>query len=228
MYEFSGTPSGNLTVNEFQTLWLEEEKDPPAYVRAREKKFASAKSVDTPLKHARSDDEHESHDDELPTPPLTEDNIDDEESQSTLREMMEILEREDTERLEKSLSSYGLMEEGDENLSDLDDDLEVQNMLAVSTDEVEFKTMLWTDENKDWLAAQEAKKLQESDKHNPPRSKAQKKVFIFESSHSFYRDKRKRLDLFPLLLQQQKQRATSSRANPHFRKKSITAFLTIL
>ncbi len=160
-------------MNEFQTLWLEEERDPPAYVRAREKKFA--KSADA-LKHARSDDEHEPQT-VFVTPPLTEENIDDEESQDTLREMIEILEREDTDQLEKSLSSYGLMEEGDENLSDLDDDLEVQNMLAVSTDEVEFKTMLWTDENKDWLAAQEAKKLQASDKQNQPRSKA-KKVWI--------------------------------------------------
>jgi hypothetical protein len=42
----------------------------------------------------------------------------------------------------------------EETLSDLDDDLEVQNMLAVSNDEVEFKTLLWTDANKDWIEAQ--------------------------------------------------------------------------
>lgn len=42
----------------------------------------------------------------------------------------------------------------EETLSDLDDDLEVQNMLAVSSAEVEFKTLLWTDANKDWLEAQ--------------------------------------------------------------------------
>ena len=47
----------------------------------------------------------------------------------------------------------------EETLSDLDDDFEVQNMLAVSAEEIEFKTLLWTDSNKDWIEAQKGKIL---------------------------------------------------------------------
>lgn len=62
-------------------------------------------------------------------------------------------------------------------MSDLDDDLEVQNMLAVSSTELEFKTLLWTDANKDWLEAQKAKKEQPNAKDKSLRQvkKKQKK-----------------------------------------------------
>ncbi|KIY66450.1 BRF1-domain-containing protein [Cylindrobasidium torrendii FP15055 ss-10] len=35
--EFKKTPSGNLTVGDFRSVWLEEEVDPPAFTRGREK-----------------------------------------------------------------------------------------------------------------------------------------------------------------------------------------------
>lgn len=43
MLEFEDTPSSNLTVDEFNTIDLEEEADPPAYTRSR--KFAKIKQV---------------------------------------------------------------------------------------------------------------------------------------------------------------------------------------
>ncbi len=37
MIEFEATPSGKLTAQEFETVDLEEECDPPAFTRSREK-----------------------------------------------------------------------------------------------------------------------------------------------------------------------------------------------
>jgi transcription initiation factor TFIIIB Brf1 subunit/transcription initiation factor TFIIB len=44
MLEFEDTPSSNLTVDEFNTIDLEEEHDPPAYTRSR--KFAKMKQIE--------------------------------------------------------------------------------------------------------------------------------------------------------------------------------------
>jgi len=44
MLEFEDTPSSNLTVDEFHTIELEEEHDPPAYTRSR--KFAKIKQIE--------------------------------------------------------------------------------------------------------------------------------------------------------------------------------------
>ena len=57
------------------------------------------------------------------------------------------------------------------DLSELDDDLEVQNMLAVTPEEVEFKTLMWIDENQEWLANQEAKRLIKAEKHSQHKTK---------------------------------------------------------
>ena len=37
--EFKNTPSGSLTVQDFRSLWLEEEADPPAFTRGKEKRL---------------------------------------------------------------------------------------------------------------------------------------------------------------------------------------------
>ena len=69
----------------------------------------------------------------------------------------------------------GIMTPEDGNLSDLDEDDEVQAILNVTPQEVEFKTLLWTQENQDWLAKQELKKLQGKD---GPKKKPVKKVIL--------------------------------------------------
>lgn len=52
MLEFEDTPSSNLTVDEFHTIDLEEEHDPPAYTRSR--KFAKIKQVFDAFYHSFS------------------------------------------------------------------------------------------------------------------------------------------------------------------------------
>jgi len=43
--EFKETPSGALTLTDFRTVWLEEEMDPPAFIKGKEKERAM-KEVD--------------------------------------------------------------------------------------------------------------------------------------------------------------------------------------
>lgn len=221
--EFSSTPSGNLTVDEFQTLWLEEERDPPAFTRAREtkKQHQSANTLQSADKSAQEmatqhqdsssssclpslvsesllplteeddatlnnpqdqDQDDMDQDDDIMAGEQIDDNIDDQDSQQVMQEMLDILQSEEGARLEKAFNSLGSRttrkaddgeEEGGETLSDLDDDREVQNMLAVSTEEVEFKTLLWTSENQEWMDSQEAKRQQRSEKDLLPKSASQ-------------------------------------------------------
>ena len=42
--EFKATPSGNLTLADFRNVWLEEEMDPPAYTKGKEKEEAERKA----------------------------------------------------------------------------------------------------------------------------------------------------------------------------------------
>ena len=47
----------------------------------------------------------------------------------------------------------------DNNLEVLDNDEEIKDVI-LNEEEVEFKTRVWTNENKDWIEAQEAKRRQ--------------------------------------------------------------------
>lgn len=148
LLEFSSTPSGDLTVTEFQTLWLEDERDPPAFTRGRDKKAQTA-VVEKETELLKKEESEMESDEET-----------DFDNDETLQDMMEILEREEIRDLEANFRKIKYSKTlvptppQEESLSDLDDDLEVQNMLAVSSTELEFKTLLWTDANKDWLEAQ--------------------------------------------------------------------------
>jgi hypothetical protein len=77
-------------VTEFQTLWLEEERDPPAFTRVRDKKSQNfvVEKLDLPAKKEESDHFNESDE---------ETDLDQDE---TLQDMIDILEREDIPNLE--------------------------------------------------------------------------------------------------------------------------------
>jgi transcription factor IIIB subunit 2 len=44
--EFKGTRSGELTVADFRSVWLEEEMDPPAFVKGKEKEKEEAEAAE--------------------------------------------------------------------------------------------------------------------------------------------------------------------------------------
>ena len=73
----------------------------------------------------------------------------------------------------------------DNNLEVLDNDEEIKDVI-LNEEEVEFKTRVWTNENKDWIEAQEAKRRQaimdlENGIIRKPRTKVikKKKIFFF-------------------------------------------------
>lgn len=56
--EFKATPSSALTLADFRSVWLEEEVDPPAFTRGREKELKEARERDK-VNGARADEEGE-------------------------------------------------------------------------------------------------------------------------------------------------------------------------
>ncbi|KAJ3273626.1 transcription factor TFIIIB subunit brf1 [Terramyces sp. JEL0728] len=91
-----------------------------------------------------------------------------------LEDVDELLQ-ETTQYIESSNFSNLNFQPMEESLSDLDDDPEVENALAMSDDEMEFKKELWTAENQEWIV----KKEQEGPK---PRKPEQRKVFAVNDS----------------------------------------------
>ncbi|KAJ3256567.1 transcription factor TFIIIB subunit brf1 [Boothiomyces macroporosus] len=90
-----------------------------------------------------------------------------EEELEDLEDVDELLQ-ETTQYIESSNFTNFNFQPMEESLSDLDDDPEVENALAMSDDEMEFKRELWTAENQDWIV----KKEQEGPK---PRKTEQRK-----------------------------------------------------
>jgi len=83
----------------------------------------------------------------------------------------------------------------DNNLEVLDNDEEIKDVI-LNEEEVEFKTRVWTNENKDWIEAQEAKRRQaimdlENGIVRKPRTKVIISFFFF-----FFFFKKKKLYIF--------------------------------
>ncbi|KAI8593886.1 cyclin-like protein [Geranomyces variabilis] len=152
LQEFSATPSASLSVEQFQTIWLPASENPPAF--------------ENPAKRRRPVDD----DEDSPTPSSTD--PPDEEETELLEEMSNILGQQDTIKL---TNLENTVEENDGNLSELDDDPELQNILSVTEAEAELKEILWTEENKDWILKQQLKALDEKGKDNGSKKKRQRK-----------------------------------------------------
>lgn len=181
--EFQNTPSGNLSVADFQTIWLEQEKDPPAFNLSKPTK--SDPSDEKPLNNTPKDSqEYNTYNNDDGLDEYGSDCIDDYGTQDVdeanlLLETENILEKEqdilgeyylmDSVDDDTLMGTYGTELESrraagmlEERLSDLDDDEEVNAMIDVTPEEVEFKNMVWSEENKDWLVQQEQKRLREA------------------------------------------------------------------
>ncbi|KAI8927947.1 cyclin-like protein [Entophlyctis helioformis] len=193
--EFQETPSSNLTVTDFQTIWLEEAKDPPSFAPPKSRlkteilpdgssgrrgskaaiSATTATPTATPTATATATASQAT---------LTEDDAAaaDADVDGLLDETAGILGSDDTRRAAASLQSgesstarsrsrdsesgggsggEGVADDG--RLSELDSDEDIQAMIDVTEDEIQFKTAIWTEENKDWILRQEAKLAQEAD-----------------------------------------------------------------
>lgn len=133
--EFGDTPSSQLTPEEFEGIWLEQEHDPPSYLRsasslkAREM-ISAAESTATELNVQRVS--------EFNVPP-------------TVSEM--------PLTPPPSQPQSAIVVEP-QSLSDLDNDEEVNSFL-LDTDEVSIKTRIWTSLNREYLEKEAAKVKEE-------------------------------------------------------------------
>lgn len=180
--EFAQTPSGNLTHSQFEEVWLEQECDPPAFTRSKEKKRAAAEVAKRSVMASEAGSDAASA-------------ISAEDSRQIERELMEVLgskehlifenELIDAEtkaklarvlappesqcntvsllmkNLEAGLRHTVATINNDDQIawSDYDDD-EVNNVLLDEA-EIETKTKLWLAENGEYLEEQERKRNQQ-------------------------------------------------------------------
>ncbi|KAI9098284.1 cyclin-like protein [Phlyctochytrium arcticum] len=145
--EFQHTPSAELSVEQFQTIWLPESQNPPAFLKSQKRKQPEdSEEVDAETESVAGGGE----------------------DADLLAEMQDILGQSDTLKL-----SEGAMEGGEDDdevrLSDLDDDPEIMNMVSVTEEEAEVKEILWTEENKDWILKQQLKEQLLKEKGHQPK-----------------------------------------------------------
>lgn len=160
--EFKSTPSGQLTIEDFRSVWLEEEHNPPAFSRAR-----------IPKKDVRSVD---SGPPAQPEEPLRSD-IDQLADQATEQEINSYLQQEDVQALDHDLAKQERQRVGraklkhaaetpaapteaprpNEELTDLDE-AELDSFI-LTDEEVKIKERVWMEFNKDYLEAALARQL---------------------------------------------------------------------
>jgi transcription factor IIIB 90 kDa subunit len=127
--EFADTPSSQLTPEQFHGIWLEKEADPPAFTR--NKLLVQQKSA------AES---------------LASDTL----SHSLVSVTQTLLPSTTVDTLEAA-RCYNEVEV-EVNLEDMDHDIEVIGAL-LENHEIDLKTQLWMEANKDFLLAQEGKSI---------------------------------------------------------------------
>lgn len=158
--EFASTPSSQLSLEEFEGIWLEQECDPPSF---------TAKGRASAIINEDTEDDSSSVSSEIHGHL-------DEETMAEIRRLQEnrpdLIEEE--ERLQDSLltppmtptpvvqreSVKAVEFANEDDLESLDEDQDVQDML-LTTEEAEAKTILWSEVNKEFLEAQaEIEKLE--------------------------------------------------------------------
>lgn len=165
--EFAATPSSQLSLEEFEGIWLEAECDPPSYATNKGKMAVPH----VPLQ-SDSEDEIKGHLDEQVL-----EEINRLQNLETLPAMeFEILTPPMTPSNHNiqvhASSSLKTVSDEEDNLSDLDDDEDVTGML-LNEPEIEAKTLIWSQVNAEFLEAQaEIEKLEREREINTETSEA--------------------------------------------------------
>jgi transcription factor IIIB subunit 2 len=169
--EFAATPSSQLSPEEFEGIWLEQECDPPSFLQNRLR--AAQKTIEPESiarNYTQSQNENDSNDEslsvassELPVKGQL-----DHEVLGEIRRLqaqpktvvfdadLALLSPPLTPRpvsLEKGSSIFFENNSNPENLSDLDSDEDVQGMLLDAA-EIDAKTSIWSEVNREFLDAQ--------------------------------------------------------------------------
>ena len=174
LQEFKSTRSGELTVEEFRSIWLEQGHDPPSFGPRKRKRVRRVNDDGEVV----SDDDGEAYEHAKPkTKELRRDadgfvipDIVDEHSDKIIdsaieSEISSIMNDTDAivEELKRAHQATiaalpNLVSDDPDNLEDVDDDWEVQGAL-LNDAEAELKEKIWTEFNKDWIREQELKRL---------------------------------------------------------------------
>jgi transcription factor IIIB subunit 2 len=147
--EFEKTPSGQLTVSDFQTIWLEQDSNPPAFGVKKRKNDDKMEPHDT---NGLDDDKMEPHDTNV---------LDDEQMEDEVQRLIETHETAPAD-----IHAYDL----EDKLSDLDNDPEVLGMIDTNKESIAFKEHVWMTSNQDWILKQMEKDLR-GESYIKPRSK---------------------------------------------------------
>lgn len=135
--EFGKTPTSQLTPQEFEGIWLEQEADPPSFTHTRPRPADPGTIHVLPSVLLQQHHHYHLRDEmSLLTPPPSQDS-----SYHASQELSQTTEEEQTENI---------------SLSDVELDEEMQNML-LTEEEVNLKTIYWTEMNKDYLEGEAAK-----------------------------------------------------------------------
>ncbi|EMR08116.1 hypothetical protein PNEG_03554 [Pneumocystis murina B123] len=173
--EFKTTASGDLTVQDFRTIWLEQTHDPPSYLQGRKKErrkkdietielLNSHKEYETEALNTVTGNQYSSKKILLPLKLVDSDDLVAELDDNFLKgEMESVLQDRNVQKMSIAIQeSKKSSDKCYETLSDMDDD-EI-NQIILSEPEVLAKTQVWMELNREYLAAQEARRLKlESD-----------------------------------------------------------------
>ena len=154
--EFAATPSSQLSLEEFEGIWLEQECDPPSYAVMKGKSKASAIDDHSEDVKGHLDDTVLMEIERLRNLTPEEVNL------PNFSQLDYILTPPMTPRATTITASKPLAVDPDEdtNLSDLDEDDDVVGML-LNGEEIEAKTQIWSQVNAEFLEAQaEIEKLE--------------------------------------------------------------------
>ncbi|EDV19499.1 uncharacterized protein TRIADDRAFT_62066 [Trichoplax adhaerens] len=190
--EFEETPSAKLTIDEFQKIDLEEEQDPPSFTQSRKraKQFQEDPVISTDLA-GEVQAIQEELEKVLEKKRLLED-VEQSNQEEEKRDNIPVLNSTNSycTRLSgplptvetvcgrtPSLATQEFNDKGvEEDLSYVDDD-EINEYL-LDEKEVEIKTKVWTEENKDYLTAQLEKASRiDKDSNDKPESKKRKRKY---------------------------------------------------
>ncbi|KAJ3393077.1 transcription factor TFIIIB subunit brf1 [Chytriomyces hyalinus] len=182
--EFKQTPSSALSVDDFQNLMLESSQDPPSFLRKKrnldeEDKAIGEGGLTAVQLAARAAGIKRNEDGDVKGKSFSgrggyneydAEEVDvDPEAEAAADEMQEALKTEEFREIAKIAGIN--MDAYDEDLSFLDDDLEVNGCL-LTEEEVDIKKLFWEAENKDW---ERAKLATDAANANKPVSKKPRK-----------------------------------------------------
>ncbi|KAL1717630.1 cyclin-like protein, partial [Schizophyllum commune] len=146
--EFKNTPSGALTLADFRNVWLDEEVDPPAYTKGRQKEEAARLAAQMAEEDAEGED--------VPATASTSTSpVEEAATTAIAEEVSSFLHSDKGERLNEALEANEEERRANMTVCDelLDLDEEELDRFILGEEEVKIKERVWVELNRDYLEA---------------------------------------------------------------------------